>query len=254
LSKHSIATVVVEQRTLLREGVCSLLQHSSYKVIASTPDLSNIARLSLPSFRPALLILGLPQALDYPAESFRSSRSPGSVTKIIVVAETAEPDDVQAILRNAVDGVILNIRSRDVFLNALDLAFLGQKFAVFDQSTATAINTVDAAPTLAPDGMSSIPDKGHGDTTWVFVRERLSERERQILACLARGDPNKLIAKACSITEATVKVHLKTILRKIARRNRTQAAIWAHEHGLSTALQPAFPLRIGTSLRTSDSE
>jgi two-component system nitrate/nitrite response regulator NarL len=239
---------------LLREGVCSLLQHSSYKVIASTPDPSNIARLSLPSFRPTLLILGLPQALDYPAESFRNSRSPGSVTKIIVVAETAEPDDVQTILRNTVDGVILNIRSRDVFLKALDLAFLGQTFAVFDQSTATAINTVDAAPTLAPDVMSSIPDKGHGDTRWVFVREQLSERERHILACLARGDPNKLIARACSITEATVKVHLKTILRKIARRNRTQAAIWAHEHGLSTALQPTFPVRIGTSLRTLDSE
>ena len=62
--------------------------------------------------------------------------------------------------------------------------------------------------------------------------QQLSERERQVLACLTRGESNKLIARNCSIAEATVKVHLKAILRKIAVSNRTQAALWALAHGL----------------------
>ena len=60
--------------------------------------------------------------------------------------------------------------------------------------------------------------------------QQLSQRERQILVCLTRGESNKLIARNCSLAEATVKVHLKAILRKIAVRNRTQAALWALTH------------------------
>jgi two-component system, NarL family, nitrate/nitrite response regulator NarL len=59
----------------------------------------------------------------------------------------------------------------------------------------------------------------------------LSEREAQILHGLIQGHANKVIARTCDITEATVKVHMKSILRKIRVANRTQAAIWALEHG-----------------------
>ena len=55
----------------------------------------------------------------------------------------------------------------------------------------------------------------------------LSQREDQVLRALARGQSNKVIARACTVTEATVKVHVKSILRKIQVGNRTQAAIWA---------------------------
>jgi DNA-binding NarL/FixJ family response regulator len=59
----------------------------------------------------------------------------------------------------------------------------------------------------------------------------LSERERQIIDGLIKGQSNKTIARACGITEATVKVHMKAILRKVPCSNRTQVAIWALEHG-----------------------
>ena len=58
----------------------------------------------------------------------------------------------------------------------------------------------------------------------------LSERQRQIIDGLIKGQPNKMIARACGITEATVKVHMKAILRKVACSNRTQLAIWAIAH------------------------
>jgi two-component system nitrate/nitrite response regulator NarL len=54
----------------------------------------------------------------------------------------------------------------------------------------------------------------------------------QILRCLLNGDSNKMIANHLNITEATVKVHLKSLLRKINASNRTQAAIWALNNGI----------------------
>jgi two-component system nitrate/nitrite response regulator NarL len=63
----------------------------------------------------------------------------------------------------------------------------------------------------------------------------LSTRERQILACLVDGQPNKTIARNLNMAEATVKVHLKALLRKIDAQNRTQAAIWGMNHGLLVA-------------------
>jgi two-component system nitrate/nitrite response regulator NarL len=58
---------------------------------------------------------------------------------------------------------------------------------------------------------------------------KLSAREAQILGCLKEGAPNKLIARKFDVTEATVKVHVKAILRKIGVANRTQAAMWASQ-------------------------
>jgi two-component system nitrate/nitrite response regulator NarL len=56
---------------------------------------------------------------------------------------------------------------------------------------------------------------------------RLSERQKTILRCLIEGDANKVIARKNNIAEATVKVHVKAILREIGVGNRTQAAMWA---------------------------
>jgi two-component system nitrate/nitrite response regulator NarL len=59
------------------------------------------------------------------------------------------------------------------------------------------------------------------------LRVPLSPKENEILECLGGGQPNKVIARNLNIAEATVKVHLKSLLRKINVGNRTQAAIWA---------------------------
>ena len=55
----------------------------------------------------------------------------------------------------------------------------------------------------------------------------LTDRERTILRCLAEGKSNKLIARELDITEGTVKVHVKHLLRKLNFRSRVEAAVWA---------------------------
>jgi DNA-binding NarL/FixJ family response regulator len=59
----------------------------------------------------------------------------------------------------------------------------------------------------------------------------LSEREREVLALLAEGLPNKLIARRLQISEKTVKSHLTRIFRELEVTDRTQAALWAERHG-----------------------
>jgi two-component system, NarL family, nitrate/nitrite response regulator NarL len=71
--------------------------------------------------------------------------------------------------------------------------------------------------------------RGGGSPT-TATTPALSERERQIIDGLIKGQSNKTIARACGITEATVKVHMKAILRKVPCCNRTQVAIWALEN------------------------
>ena len=86
----------------------------------------------------------------------------------------------------------------------------------------------------------------------IRVRHGLSEREEQVLRDLVKGLPNKIIARKRDIAEATVKVHLKSILRKIRMANRTQAAIWALENGYGAQdLHPELP-RLEAALQPSE--
>ena len=59
----------------------------------------------------------------------------------------------------------------------------------------------------------------------------LSVREEQILRLLLLGDSNKKMASRLNISSVSVKLHLKTLLHKLGARNRTQVAVWAHNHG-----------------------
>jgi DNA-binding NarL/FixJ family response regulator len=91
----------------------------------------------------------------------------------------------------------------------------------------TTASTSPPAARWGEDGNQSASD---GEISIVSAAPVLSERERQIIAGLVKGQPNKIIARVCGITEATVKVHMKAILRKVPCSNRTQVAIWALDH------------------------
>jgi len=66
------------------------------------------------------------------------------------------------------------------------------------------------------------------------VAAELSDRERQVRACVADGLPNKLIARRLAISEKTVKAHLTSVFRRLGVTDRTQAALWAERHGISS--------------------
>jgi DNA-binding CsgD family transcriptional regulator len=92
------------------------------------------------------------------------------------------------------------------------------------------IDTASTVPTKNIDDSLSLPL--NGKTT------PISDRERQILMHLMSGNSNKIIGRHLNITEGTVKVHVKSVLRKINVRNRTQAAMWAREHMFNEPMAP----------------
>lgn len=104
--------------------------------------------------------------------------------------------------------------------------------AIFAFNAIAEIRLPVDAPPLSP---RDVADTVAARPLPVVYAPALSPRERTILSCLLSGDPNKAIARKVDIAEATVKAHVKAILRKIRVQNRTQAAVWAFNHGLNPA-------------------
>jgi two-component system nitrate/nitrite response regulator NarL len=172
--------------------------------------------------------------LDKVAETIRPLRSLLPDGKVVLVAETDGRIDPQRVLAFSADAFILNLGSRDVLIKILELTFMDQRVFVLsdsmaktasDSSAKTGSNDHDVLNSAGGSPSSNSYQRTNGHTS-------LSPRERQILISLARGDSNKAIARRHNLSEATVKVHIKAILRKTKKHNRTQAAIWAIEQGL----------------------
>lgn len=233
---QSTGTVIVARRALLREGVAALLRHSPYKIIASAQRPSELKDLlhSTNGSR-ILVILGMDEsngAVSDLIDNVRSLRSLFPTSTVVVIAESHSPANVQQIVMAGPNGYVANLSSRDVLLKLLEVALLDQQVMVLSRPNISKI-------TGDHDELAKSPGSGNapGDLQRLAARKfserdpQLSQRERQILIRLAEGDSNKQIARLCNITESTVKVHLKAILRKITVHNRTQAAIWAIAKG-----------------------
>jgi two-component system, NarL family, nitrate/nitrite response regulator NarL len=224
-------TVIIAKSALLREGMASLLQSTAYKVVASISRPAELIDHELTKGRRGLAIVGIDcqkGSLDQAAEGVRLLRSVMLDSKIVLVAEAHGTVDLQGVLALAADGYILNLGSRDMLVRSLELIFMDQQIFVLGSP----ITTVPDEPCDVQPPVRTVRSHFWGSCGIGKGNAQLSHRERQVLICLAHGESNKEIARVCHISEATVKVHLKAILRKINARNRTQAAIWAIQHGL----------------------
>jgi two-component system, NarL family, nitrate/nitrite response regulator NarL len=233
---QSTGTVIVGQRALFREGVAALLRHTPYKVIATAERSSELRNVRASTGSRTLVILGVDGETENASEvseNIKTLRSlfPGST--IVVIAETSSPASFQQIITAAPDGYVSNLKSGDVLLKLLDVVLLDQQVIVLSRPAPVAAADEGDSDKRA-NGRNSFADD---DRQCLSVRSvgakdpQLSQREREILLRLAEGESNKQIARLCNITESTVKVHLKAILRKITVHNRTQAAIWAIAKG-----------------------
>ena len=251
--KRTVPIVVVEPRTLLREGVMALLHGTAYRIVFSGCAVSDLPGPRLAPEPPQLAVLGLSGNLQENAASIRKLRELWPECKVVALGDRAGLFELKDILNCGFDGILFNVASAEALLKVFDLVLLGQHVVIFDrgqfgQSSQVVIEGPELSPVSAhnggnrdPEAVSAAADSAlpvNGGPKPVHpAAVHLSNRERQILACVARGDANKLIAHSCSITEATVKAHLKAILRKISVRNRTQAALWAIDHSIDINLQ-----------------
>ena len=204
----SSRTILIETNRLFRDGLKHLLNGTRFEVGAefNTVDL---ARAAETAETPDLVISG--QAVTDEAD-LRALRDAFPTARIVVLADDLSVDVLRAAMGGGADGFLSKSVSPEALIQSLQLVMLGEK--VFPTNLASMLLDMTAAgPQHSVRG--------------------LSPREQEILQALVTGASNKMIAIKLGITEATVKVHLKTLLRKIDVNNRTQAAIWAMNNGVT---------------------
>ena len=127
--------------------------------------------------------------------------------------------------------VLTSFSDRDRILEALDAGAIG--YLLKDAEPDDLLRGVRAAARgdwpIDPRAARLLLGEGGGRPTG----PRLSEREQEVLGLVATGLPNKLIARRLGITERTVKAHLTRIFEQLGVTDRTQAALWAQQHGLA---------------------
>ena len=231
--RKNTSTIIVAAGAVLREGIASSLQNTPYKVIASATGPKELTHIRYPEGQSTLAIVGTdgrPAKLDETAETVRLLRSLIPDGKVVLILETDRTIDLPRVLALSPDACIVNLGSGDALLKVLGLTFMNQRVFVLAHSiAATARDTVESTASASLQS----PDSNR---LGINGQSSLSPREREVLTCLAEGKSNKVIARQYSLSEATIKVHLKSVLRKIGKHNRTQAAIWAIEHGLRDSL------------------
>lgn len=128
-------------------------------------------------------------------------------TPILVAADCDDPERAHAILRAGARGFLPTSLSLKVLVGALERVRAGGTYV----------------PLLLTEPVSTVATHGVPNTPW----RELTRRQRDVLALISEGKSNKLIADALTMSESTVKAHVKQIIKRLNVANRTQAALLA---------------------------
>jgi two-component system nitrate/nitrite response regulator NarL len=256
MERGSIGTALIGPNALLREALAHILHDADFQVLASASHIDDSTVASLPQDR-ALLIVDTGGDIDATIRQIETFKGHCPAGRVVVVAHRLELPEIVLAFSAGANAYLMTVAASDVFVKSLQLVMLGE--TILPSSLLDLLYNIENVPEGGngklgyhkPEHENQTADcvgDGHDDDTeddveaaWIPLPKRdngrvprLSARQRLILRCLINGDSNKMIARKIHITEATVKVHVKAILRKIRVNNRTQAAIWAMNHRQTT--------------------
>lgn len=224
----TIELLVVDDHNLFRRGLIALLsQDERFHVMGEAGDIGEALRC-VQRNRPDLILLDnhLPGVRGVDGIAALKDAAPGASVLMLTVSENE--DDLAAALRAGADGYLLKTVESDHLCDSIVKVLAGESVVSPEMMTklVTAFRSNAAAPAAAP---AAIPPAARSPRA-VSGLDALSSREREILALIARGDSNKVIARALDIAETTVKIHVQHILRKLQLTSRVQAAVYAAAH------------------------
>lgn len=214
-------TVVISKRALIGSGVQAFLKDSCFAVVGTLAGREALNSRHRPD-APDLFIVDAEESLRLTINLIEWTRGNYPNAKIALMADHFSFDMVRLGRAAGSAGFCLTGSSREVLIKSLELVMLGE--VVLPSSVASFLVMHFAATSTSE--IQRRPIKP-GAVTVDPKLEKLSAREAEILRHLAEGAPNKTIARTMDVSEATIKVHVKAILRKIGVANRTQAAMWA---------------------------
>lgn len=200
---------------LLRGGLKLVLEQAGAEVVAEYRCIDDAVRRAPSARKPLVYLLKHSTGDRSIRHEIRSLRKADPEARIAVLAERLAPAELIDVFASGGDGLLLEEIGASALHESLKLIALGEK--VFPSQLATLLSGRRAA------GRSSTRQPGVGP---------LTDRESQIAQRLATGLSNKEIAKELDLALATVKVHVKSLLKKLGLSNRTQAAIWALNAGM----------------------
>jgi two-component system, NarL family, nitrate/nitrite response regulator NarL len=247
--------VVTHPCALVRDGLRQILAKSPFRPIHILPALDKDAESEFASSGTCIWLVGVNECGPTANDLVRKvvAANPG-VKAVILTASHTAADILPAFQAGASAFLRQDIPSKQL-IKSLELVALGQ--SVMHPHFQQMARTSPAAPIELAElgGEATAASDGNGTTSVQLfpprltdmrspaavaaaeqsmagndVARSLSRRELVILRTLTEGASNKIIARKLVITESTVKVHMKAILRKLRLQNRTQAAIWARTH------------------------
>lgn len=208
MSDCKTTVMLVDDHPLLRKGLRQLLGFEpEFEIIAEAG--SGAEALAMVSeTEPDLIILDLNmQGMDG-LETLKRFRDEGITSRIVMLTVSDNNEDVIKAISQGADGYLLKDSDPDELLEQIKKAASG-KMVLSD-----AVNAALAAAIRRP------AEKPAADIN------SLTNREYEILSLIAKGRSNKLIARELDISDGTVKVHVKHLLKKLNLRSRVEAAVW----------------------------
>src|SRR5271166_437916 len=234
-SRRPVSAAIVDKSVLFRTGLMHILAGCGFRVASECSRLSDLPERVFGDEH-CVALIGLDKEAEAVLPGITSLKEKHRSLRIVVLSDQLRPDQLLAVIEAGADGYLLkNEISPDALLKSLDLVLM--EVVVIPQGFTKLLSSrpplqLDAAPAVqrqepAPECGQPGPAK---DVAQTDNLDRLSSREHLVLKHLTQGSSNKYIARDLNIAEATVKVHVKSLLRKIRVANRTQAAMWAVNH------------------------
>ncbi len=221
-----IRILLVDDHALFRSGLAGLLRgQADLEVVGEAQD-GEEALAKAEELMPDIILMDLFMPGMSGLEATRRITEALPYVKVVMLTVSEEDKDLFEAIKAGAHGYLLKKIQPEALIQTVRGAFLGE--APISRATATKI--------LAEFGR--VARSGPGRER---LHEKLSPREREVLERLVKGATNKEIASSLTISENTVKNHLKNILEKLHLENRVQAVAFAIKEGMVARPQPAGP-------------
>jgi two-component system, NarL family, nitrate/nitrite response regulator NarL len=211
-------TLVVDDHTLFRRGLISLLSRTDWiDVVGDAGDASEAQRKA-EALSPDLILLDNHLPGVHGVDAIPSLRKAVPTAKIVMLTVSEDESDLARALQAGANGYLLKTMESDALIAAIERVMKGNS-VLADELTNKLVSAFR--------GTASPPPAVTDDPVAL-----LSPREREILRAIAQGQSNKHIARELGIAETTVKIHVQHVLRKLDVTSRVQAAVIATERGV----------------------
>lgn len=200
---------------LFRRGLRGFLEGTTFETVGEFARYQDCVAAAGDAPAPALIVYVSSGVIEETARAVDALLGAYDAARLLLLSATMSVEELGACLRMGARGYLLNTISKDALIHSLALIGLGE--TVFPSDLAHAL--MSGGEPLA-------------DTAESRKLADLTLREGDILKCLTEGLSNKQIARRLGIREATVKIHVKSLIGKLGVANRTQAALWGVRAGV----------------------